>query len=483
MVDAFLQHLAELVPELEVAVLLRLLAVLFDFDLAFLGEVFEQRERLLHNLLLDEASGRILLQDLTRDVERQVLAVDHAAHEAQPLRQDLLRVVHDEHALHEQANAALLAVRDVMRRLLGNEQEAGQFVRAFDLEVRPRERVVPVVARVLVELDVLVLRDLALAAGPQRASLVDGLPLRASFLVLAALDLHADRPAHIVAVLAHDGLNRPLLEVLLRVFLDVQRDVRAAAFAFAEANFVVALRLALPDPGLVATGSLRADRDRVRDQERRIEADAELADHRDVLLLLGRQRLHQLLRARARDRAEVRDQVVLRHADAVVADRQRALLLVGDQFDAQLGVAAEDRRVGQRLQVEVVDRIARVADQLAEEHLAMAVERVDDDREDLVDFGLEYVLFDGRAHGCLFLRGAKRIAICRTGFKSGGGPGRQLSPPRHGGGAHGGMRRVRSWPPPCPQPISRAIKSRAATTSPANRARACATTSMPSHSG
>jgi hypothetical protein len=39
-----------------------------------------------------------LLQDLARDVERQVVAVDDAAHEAQVRRQQLVGVVHDEHA-------------------------------------------------------------------------------------------------------------------------------------------------------------------------------------------------------------------------------------------------------------------------------------------------------------------------------------------------------------------------------------------------
>ena len=47
--------------------------------------------------------------------------------------------------------------------------------------------------------------------------------------------------------------------------------------------------------------------------------------------------------------------------------------------------------VGQRLERQLVEGIARVAQQLAQEHLAVAVERVDDDPEDLVDLRLKGV--------------------------------------------------------------------------------------------
>ena len=251
MVDALLQYAAELAPELQVAVALHLLAVGFDLGLTFLGEFFEQSQGLLHDLLLDEARGRILLQHFARDIERQVFAIDDAAHEAQPFGQDLLRVIHDEHALHEQSHAALLLVDQVLRRLLGDEQQARQLVRALDFEVRPRQRVIPVMARVLVELDVLLLGDLALRPSPDRAGGIDRLPFELLVVLFAALHLQSDRPPHIVAVLANDRLNRPILEVLLGVVLEVQHDVRATAGTSARFDFVVALGLALPDPRVV----------------------------------------------------------------------------------------------------------------------------------------------------------------------------------------------------------------------------------------
>jgi hypothetical protein len=59
------------------------------------------RERAAHRLDVG-----ILLQQLARHVERQVVRVDHAAYEAQVKRQELLGVVHDEHAPHVELQPA-----------------------------------------------------------------------------------------------------------------------------------------------------------------------------------------------------------------------------------------------------------------------------------------------------------------------------------------------------------------------------------------
>jgi len=73
----------------------------------------------------------------------------------------------------------------------------------------------------------------------------------------------------------------------------------------------------LPDILLVVI-ALTLDDHSVGDQVRRVEADAELADHRDVGA--GLQRLHERLRARLGDRAEVVDHVGLGHAQTGVDD-------------------------------------------------------------------------------------------------------------------------------------------------------------------
>jgi len=57
----------------------------------------------------------------------------------------------------------------------------------------------------------------------------------------------------------------------------------------------------------------------VGNQVRRVEANTELADHRDVGA--GLQRLHECLRAGLGDRAEVVDHVGFRHAHTSINDR------------------------------------------------------------------------------------------------------------------------------------------------------------------
>src|SRR5690606_22196248 len=65
--------------------------------------------------------------------------------------------------------------------------------------------------------------------------------------------------------------------------------------------------------------------------------------------------------------------------------------------------------------------VARVADQLAQEDLFVAVQRVDDDREDLVDLGLERELLGLlRGHGRSVPGLAAAAAPARRAFRGGG---------------------------------------------------------------
>jgi hypothetical protein len=57
--------------------------------------------------------------------------------------------------------------------------------------------------------------------------------------------------------------------------------------------------------------------------------------------------------------------------------------------DEHLGLRVEHRLVGERLVADLVERIGRVGDELAEEDLLVRVEGVDDEREKLVDLSLE----------------------------------------------------------------------------------------------
>ena len=133
------------------------------------------------------------------------------------------------------------------------------------------------------------------------------------------------------------------------------------------------------------------DRDLVGDHERGVEADAELADQsRRLAGLAGALRgFEERLRAGLRDRAEVLDHLRARHADAVVGDRERPGGRVGRELDLPVGVAFELVGVGERVEPHLVDRVGRVGDEFAEEDLAVGVERVRDEVEELLQFGFE----------------------------------------------------------------------------------------------
>ena len=83
-----------------------------------------------------------------------------------------------------------------------------------------------------------------------------------------------------------------------------------------------------PDPCLARSGPAAHHLDAVGDHERRIEADAELADQPLAILGLG-QPADEGARPRPRDGPEVVDHLLPVHADAGVGDGQRAGLDVG----------------------------------------------------------------------------------------------------------------------------------------------------------
>src|SRR5579863_2603515 len=88
-------------------------------------------------------------------------------------------------------------------------------------------------------------------------------------------------------MVANDALELPRLDEFLRGVVEVERDARAAprrGFERQNRDGEGALAVGRPAPGFVRSGAPRIDDDLVRDHERRIEADAELADERGGFL-------------------------------------------------------------------------------------------------------------------------------------------------------------------------------------------------------
>jgi hypothetical protein len=385
--QAFLQHRAELAPQAEV--LLGLLAC----------ELLQQVERAARERRLQLLELARVLQQLAADVERQVVAVDHAAHEAQVVRQHVLGRVHDEDALDVEPQAlALVALElEIERRLRRQEQQRGEVLVALDAVVGPGRGIAEIVADVLVERLVFLVADRGLGSRPQRRGLVRGFELVGRLAVL--LDRHADREGDVVRVRPDQRAQLPAIEELVLAGLEVQHDLRAARGLRRRLQREAAVARRRPGPGFVAAGAAAGDAHLVGHHEGRIEADAELADQVGIGFLALFECFEELARAGARDGAEVLDQLRARHADAGIRHRQRACFLVPAHLDPQLGLVAVQRRVGERFEAELVAGIGGIRHQLAQEDVLVRIERMDHQPQHLLDFGLELEGFGrGRGH-------------------------------------------------------------------------------------
>ncbi|OMP13443.1 hypothetical protein COLO4_01679, partial [Corchorus olitorius] len=195
----------------------------------------------------------------------------------------------------------------------------------------------------------------------------------------------------VVRILLHDRLDAPGGEEIVLAFTQVQRDGGAALGAFDRVDGEFAVARAFPAHAFFGrhAGAARFHRYAVGHDERRVEAHAKLTDEGGVLLLVARQLAEELARARTGDGAEVADGLVAAHADAVVGDGDGARGSVKADADAQLPAAFQQRRIGDALEAQLVDRIRRIGNQLPQEDFLVAVQRVDHQMQKLLHFCLE----------------------------------------------------------------------------------------------
>src|ERR1019366_5139852 len=105
--------------------------------------------------------------------------------------------------------------------------------------------------------------------------------------------------------------------------------LRAAALAIAFLDRITAGTVARPDvTGFGGAPGVRINFYGLRDHERRVETDTELADEAGVFLGTFAECLEKFFRAGVGDGAEIRDQLGLRHADAKILNRKRLRLVV-----------------------------------------------------------------------------------------------------------------------------------------------------------
>ena len=156
-VDADLQCTAILLPELFVV-----LAVLF--------ELFAQ---CLEDVLLQCAADRLqltaLLQQLTRNVQREIGRVHEPLDKAQIVRQEILALVHDEDMARVELDARLIVRLIEIERCAGRDLEERRILhRALRLRVENLHRSFPLVELIAEEIVVLLGFDLRLRTRPER---------------------------------------------------------------------------------------------------------------------------------------------------------------------------------------------------------------------------------------------------------------------------------------------------------------------------
>ena len=314
---------------------------------------------------------------------------------------------HDVVAVECQATLEVLGVQ-VHGRIRGDEEQRIVVQAAFGVHGNRAQGNICRMELGLVEVGVLLVGDFGLLLGPDGNHRVEdflldeglgcGHVIVASVLGLLErarlLHVHDDRIADVIAVALDQMLDESLREVLVVIDLvgvlaQMQDDVRAALLAGGLADVVALDAVAFPLEGLVAAVCLRDDGDLVGDHERRVEADAELADDIDFLELIGIRTL-EFERARMGDGAEVLVELVLGHANAIVTDGERAGILVNGDLNAQ--VAAHDGAVFvlERGEVELIERIRCVGDKLTQEDFAIGVDGVNHQVEQLFALCLEF---------------------------------------------------------------------------------------------
>jgi hypothetical protein len=109
----------------------------------------------------------------------------------------------------------------------------------------------------------------------------------------------------------------------------------------------------------------------------------------------ARQLGEEFARAGLGDGPEVSDHFLAAHADAVVGNGQGFSVLVEGNPYLEIRIALEQGGVVQRFETQLVAGVGRIGNQLAKENLAVGVQRVDHQLQELLDLGLEAEGFFG----------------------------------------------------------------------------------------
>ena len=165
-----------------------------------------------------------MLQNFAAHVERQIFAVDDAAHETEVCRKQFAVVVGDKHALDVELYAAfVIGLIHIEGRGFRNVKERRIFLRTFGVRVDVHERILSVAAHRFVEFVVVRFFQIALRSFPYRARavyLIDFIFARrdiALVVVFVSRIVKIDRKRDIIAVFFNKFFDLPTARVLFAV--------------------------------------------------------------------------------------------------------------------------------------------------------------------------------------------------------------------------------------------------------------------------
>jgi len=139
-----------------------------------LDDLINELQALLDKVLPDDFENLVLLQHLTRDVKGQIFRINDSLDEVEVFWDEFFTVVHDEDSSNIKLDVVLLflILKKVKRSSFGHEEQSPELKLSLYREVFDSQVFLPIVCQGLVELPVLLLRDVIRVSGPDGLCLV-----------------------------------------------------------------------------------------------------------------------------------------------------------------------------------------------------------------------------------------------------------------------------------------------------------------------
>ena len=359
-----------------------------------LALVLEDRGQAVAHLLCDVTAYLldvcVALQITPADIQRDVGRVDDAMQKCQELGHDAFYSVGHEDLVAIELNLVALDVEVVL--YLREVEDASQVEGVIDVEVNPEERLVGHREEVTVELLVVLVLEVGGLLCPQRLYIIYYVILVGiNLLAVLPLGLFAESDGHgqEVTVLAKQSFQLVLFEELEAVIVEVHHNVCASLSLLHFFQSERRTSVATPFHGRRVLIALCDDIDLLAHHERRVEAQAEVADDGVCVILVL---VEEVVGSRESNLVDVLLDFVSRHADTVIANGNGFGVFI--DADTNLQVAHLTLEVAFACKgLELLSGIDSITDDFANKYFVVAIEKLFDDGEDILGCNPDVTLF------------------------------------------------------------------------------------------